>query len=46
MAEGKRPVSEVLSEGALNVRFEDLSERNVAICKDKLLDKVEKRAEA
>lgn len=40
MAEEKRPVSEVLSEGALQVRFEDLSEKNVAICKDKLLDNI------
>jgi 2-methylcitrate dehydratase PrpD len=40
MSENKRPASEILSEGILKVRFEDLAERNVDITKDKILDAV------
>ena len=40
MSEEKRPVAEILSEGALKVRFEDLSEKSIRICKDKLLDNI------
>lgn len=36
----KKNIAEILSEGALKVRFEDLSEKNVRICKDKLLDNI------
>ena len=36
----KQPVSETLSEGALRVCFGDLSEKNISICKDKLLDNI------
>ena len=36
----KKNIAELLSENALNTRFEDLSERNVRICKDKLLDNI------
>ncbi|MBO7730482.1 MAG: MmgE/PrpD family protein [Lachnospiraceae bacterium] len=32
--------AELLSENALNTRFEDLSENNIRICKDKLLDNI------
>ena len=40
MSEEKRPVAEILSEGALKVSFEDLSEKSIRICKDKLLDNI------
>ncbi len=40
MSEEKRSVSHILSEGALKVRYEDLSEKNIRICKDKLLDNI------
>jgi 2-methylcitrate dehydratase PrpD len=40
MPEKKRSASEILSEGVLKVRFEDLAERNVVITKDKILDAV------
>ena len=40
MDETKRSVSEALSEGALKVQFDDLSEKNINICKDKLLDNI------
>lgn len=40
MENKERNVAEVLSEGALKVKFEDLSERNIEICKDKLLDNI------
>jgi 2-methylcitrate dehydratase PrpD len=40
MAETKKPVNEVLSEGVLKVTFDDLSEKNIEICKDKLLDNI------
>ena len=36
----EKTVAEILSEGALKVRFEDLSERNIEISKDKLLDNI------
>lgn len=39
MADQKN-VADILSEGALNVRFEDLSETNIQIAKDKLLDNI------
>lgn len=40
MDEVKKNVAEILSEGALAVTFEDLSERNIQIAKDKLLDNI------
>lgn len=40
MAEKKPTAAEVLSQAALAVRFEDLTEKNVRIAKDKLLDNI------
>ena len=36
----QKNIAELLSENALNTRFEDLSEHNIRICKDKLLDNI------
>ena len=36
----QKTIAELLSENALNTRFEDLSEKNIRICKDKLLDNI------
>ncbi|MBO4835579.1 MAG: MmgE/PrpD family protein [Lachnospiraceae bacterium] len=36
----KKTIAELLSENALNTHFEDLSENNIRICKDKLLDNI------
>ena len=36
----QKTIAELLSENALNTRFEDLSENNIRICKDKLLDNI------
>ncbi len=40
MAENQKNVNKILSESVLKVRFEDISENNVRICKDKLLDNI------
>lgn len=37
---GQKNIAELLSEHALETRFEDLSENNIRICKDKLLDNI------
>ena len=31
----QKTIAELLSENALNTRFEDLSDKNIRICKDK-----------
>ena len=36
----QKTIAELLSENALNTRFEDLSDKNIRICKDKLLDNI------
>ena len=40
MSDKEKNIAEQLSENALNTRFEDLSENNIRICKDKLLDNI------
>lgn len=40
MSEKEKNIAEKLSENALHTRFEDLSENNIRICKDKLLDNI------
>lgn len=40
MADKQKSVNKILAEGILRVKFEDLSENNVKICKDKLLDNI------
>ena len=37
---GQKNIAELLSEHALETKFEDLSENNIRICKDKLLDNI------
>ena len=36
----QKTIAELLSENALNTQYEDLSENNIRICKDKLLDNI------
>ena len=36
----KKNIAEILSEGALKVKFKDLSERNIEVAKAKLIDNI------
>lgn len=40
MTNQTKPVAELLSEAALSATFDDLSQKNIQICKDKLLDNI------